>query len=182
MAALSPRNFPFLPPSLLLLLAINLPTPPYTASNHKHQQLQQTARMPLVLPGDTIRVRSRGGDDSRPSGYIKLGPGLLPSQTAPETQLTAIRPGASGHLSSSSISGSSKATKNSDAYWIETNTARVSVPVPETAPRGLCPSSFLLVRDKVLTLSAHRPPTSPRHAVRPSAKRLSHRPNHRPRL
>lgn len=73
--------------------------------------------MTILLPGDLVPVEAG-------SSQIKLGPGLLPSSNYASTStasssLSAIRAGALGHIQAAKA-------KDSDAFWIETNTRRVS--------------------------------------------------------
>ncbi|EPQ29251.1 uncharacterized protein PFL1_03006 [Pseudozyma flocculosa PF-1] len=96
--------------------------------------------MTVVLPGDTISLASTstlplGGGGGGGGGAIKLGPGLLPSPTSPHTALTAIRPGALGHLSSAGSGSGIGKSRSSEGWWVETNTTRY-VPAPNDSIIG----------------------------------------------
>ena len=94
--------------------------------------------MTVLLPGDMVPLAS--------SSSIKLGPGLLPTQSS-SSSLTAIRAGALGHISS-----------KDEAYWIETNTLRVCFPRshPSPSPASRCsPSLFLRLSGLAPTCPAY---------------------------
>lgn len=71
--------------------------------------------MTIVLPGDVVPVAS--------SSAIKLGPGILPSVSS-ASQLSAIRAGALGQISSSSSTPTCDRDRKDHVYWVETNTTR----------------------------------------------------------
>lgn len=74
--------------------------------------------MTVVLPGDVLSPRL--SDSSQQSLPVKLGPGLLPSNSR-SSSITATRAGVIGH-----IPPKGKGKNRAEGWWVESNSKRVS--------------------------------------------------------
>lgn len=84
--------------------------------------------MTVVLPGDVLSPRL--SDSSQQSLPVKLGPGLLPSNSK-SSSITATRAGVIGH-----IPPKGKGKNRAEGWWVESNSKRVSTSRVEYRMKG----------------------------------------------